>query len=412
MPSYYVTWGRYTQLAGLAILPAAITLTLDALEAHPVNGGGRGGTGRAVLLAGIAAAGLLLTHYRVMLIFVAWVVAHLALASVSFSTADRRLPTAVGRWSSVVKLWVRAAAVGLAGGLIAAPWLARLGLGLIPTGVLGTWLQGADSFNAVPRALIDLPRNQLLLALAGLGWVLSALARQRLAWLVLVWVAIVLLITNPGAVGLASTWVISNASLVISLFVPVSLLIGAGVALVAGWIDGRLPERTRPAGRVVAHLALVGLALGSGWDLIHVVNPVTVLATRDDVAAMAWVRDHLPADARFLINTRYWQAGTYVGADGGYWLPLLAGRETIMPSVLYVFGSRQQVEQVTADARAVENAASLDDPGLLGVIAAHRLTHIYLGAKGGKLTPQVLLKDPRARPVYSNGAVWVFELVR
>lgn len=206
LPSYYVTWGRYTQLAGLVILPTAIVLTLDALAAvrRP---------GVAIVLAGLAVAGLFVTHYRVLLMYLTWLAAHLALESIGRRRAGR----------SVRQLWARAAIIGLTGGLIAAPWLARLMLGLAPAGGLSSWLSGGDALNAVPRSLIEMPRNRPLIVLAGLGWVLVGLARQRLALLVPLWVGLLLVVTNPRIAGLSSTWALSNASLVISLFVPISL---------------------------------------------------------------------------------------------------------------------------------------------------------------------------------------------
>ncbi len=68
----------------------------------------------------------------------------------------------------------------------------------------------------------------------------------------------------------------------------------------------------------------------------------------------------------------------------------------------------------------MENADSLADPDLQRVIARYGITHVYLGARDGKLTPQKLLQAGSegassglgARPVYSNGAVWIFELTR
>ena len=89
-----------------------------------------------------------------------------------------------------------------------------------------------------------------------------------------------------------------------------------------------------------------------------------------------------------------------------------------MPSVLYIFDSAEHVAQVNDDARAVAQAESLDDAELRRVIDTRGITHVYLGAKGGKLTPQMLLQAGErgaasgivVRPVYTNGSVWIFEL--
>ena len=73
MPAFYVNWGRYTQLAGQAMLPAVLWLLLEAVDgplARP----------RAWLLAGLAVGGLGLTHYRIVLFVPCFLLPYLALA--------------------------------------------------------------------------------------------------------------------------------------------------------------------------------------------------------------------------------------------------------------------------------------------------------------------------------------------
>jgi len=57
-PIFYVNWSRYTQLAGLAVLPVAILLLVIALRQPRLNWG-------SIALAVISGAGLLLVHYRI-----------------------------------------------------------------------------------------------------------------------------------------------------------------------------------------------------------------------------------------------------------------------------------------------------------------------------------------------------------
>ena len=91
MPAYYVTWGRYTQLAGLVMLPPLMLFTARALERRRGRHMGRGdrpvaptgarqalwrlGAGGSVLLlAALLIAGLVLTHYRVLVFYAVWAV--------------------------------------------------------------------------------------------------------------------------------------------------------------------------------------------------------------------------------------------------------------------------------------------------------------------------------------------------
>ncbi len=399
MPAYYLTWGRYTHLAGLALLPAAATLACDVVDAQRGAHGGAPLSWRRVLAAGIALAGLLVTHYRVLAFFGGLLLAHVLIKTVS----ERA-------WWPGGAAWGRAGWVCLAGGLLASPWLLRLASALLPRGTWWGWVQGSPSFNAVPFDLLDVGTNRWLIAvgLVGLAW--AARERHRVAAIVPLWCGFVILAANPNVIGLPNTWVLNNSALVISLFLPLAVFIGFG-------FEKLLSELRRKASGVGAEVIglvagglLVLLSLMGAWKMIQVVNPVTVLATRDDMVAMTWIREHVPEDARFLINTRHWQGSTYVGSDGGYWLWLITGRETVLPPIAYVYGPPEYAQRVLADAVTVAKATSLDDEGVLELAYRDHLSYVYLGAKGGSLSVQALLEDPRAELVYSNGAVWVFAL--
>ncbi|TEU01223.1 MAG: hypothetical protein E3J29_01115, partial [Dehalococcoidia bacterium] len=66
MPMFYVNWGRYTQLAGQVILPAAVLVTWSALETPRRDW-------RLIVLGWIAVGGLALTHYRVLIFYIVFI---------------------------------------------------------------------------------------------------------------------------------------------------------------------------------------------------------------------------------------------------------------------------------------------------------------------------------------------------
>jgi len=135
-----------------------------------------------------------------------------------------------------------------------------------------------------------------------------------------------------------------------------------------------------------------------------------MLATRDDIAAMDWIRSNVPSDARFLINVRHWQGGTYVGSDGGYWIPLLTGRDVVLPPAIYIYGSAEYVKGINDLAEDIVAIESFDEERTHQLLWDNGVTHVYVGARGGSTTPQMLIDSPYYRPVYSNGAVWIFRI--
>ncbi|UCC75905.1 MAG: hypothetical protein JSW37_10345, partial [Anaerolineales bacterium] len=80
------------------------------------------------------------------------------------------------------------------------------------------------------------------------------------------------------------------------------------------------------------------------------------------------------------------------------------------PSIPHAYGTPEYVQHISHMAGLVSETRDADDPRLLEIVEQDGVTHVYLGAKGGPLTPQMFLDSPRYRPVYDSGAVWIFEV--
>ena len=401
MPAFYVSWGRYTQLTGLVLLPTALVLTIDALRpALSRELDGEPSALRRVLLASVAVAGLFLTHYRVTIFFAAFVIAHVLVATWS----GRRSP---GR---VRTIWVQAIEVAVLTAVFVLPWLINVASIWASGAIFGGRWQGTASYNAVPRELLWVGKNRALALLAGLGLAWGLLRRAHGVITLCLTCVLLVAIANPAIFGLANPWLLNNAALVIAFFVPLSF----GVGCLGGWAIGKirswLPQRWHGAYAWAVATAVTALAFWTATDMLTVVNPVTILATRDDLAAMAWIRDNVPPDAKFLVNARRWQEGAYMGTDGGYWIPLLTGRATTLPPALYFYGAPEYFTHVHAVADVVATVTSADDASLRRVIEEEGVTHVYLGARGGALRPEFFLDDPRYHVLYSTGSVWIFSV--
>jgi len=395
MPAYYASWGRYTQLTGLAALPIAIVLTMLWLKA---------GNRRHLLLAALAVAGLGVVHYRVLVFYAAFVVAVLVYESVGAVPFLRR------RSRDLRPLWRRVATLAGLSLLLLAPWLIRLYAALVPTGRLWGWLRGRASFNVVPRGLIDIGYDRPLLRLALLSGFLGLAWWRRITLLVLLWGGVAILLTNPNVLGLRETWLLSNSVLVISLFFPVALMVSVLGAMAAEAVWRRLEGGRRGLVQLLFGMAFFAVVARGAWDMVDIVNPVTIIATREDMAAMQWIRAYTSPDARFLTNVRIWQGRTYMGADGGYWIPLLTGRRTLVPPVLYTYGSADAFYRVQNVLDALANIHGPDDPAFWPFITRHNIQYVYLGARASPWKPKQFVNRPEFEAAYSNGAVWIFRV--
>jgi hypothetical protein len=468
-PAYLVNWGRFTQAAGLVLLPVAAALCIDALG--PARN--RGAVGQATLAAGIAAGGLALAHYRmaamlalllgVWLAYIIWsrirgdctvhrpsrgIVAgraagdeplpyapplavsgelggewRAASSAALLLTVERQATRreSLARWRHALVsgggLLVRLGAVGLVAGLLALPWLVRLpstlslGLGQQP----GDYSADYYGLERLGTAVAQ-PTNLPLLALAAVGLALACRLHhqpalgQPVAVLVLAaWALAQLALANPrwwpvpmplaGRVDLVTT--------LAALCFP--LAVAAALALaVAARLAGRQWGR-RGAGVALA-LGLAGTALG-GWQLQALVTPANALVAPADLAAAAWLRTHSPPDATIAVSATLlpWAPDYVVGVDGGYWLPLLAGRATTVLPMLYP-GERGADQAAVARMVAVAQALR-DAPAAALTAALLRSLHVgYVYHSGRSPVPSAegLASNPGFRVVYDADGVRIW----
>jgi Dolichyl-phosphate-mannose-protein mannosyltransferase len=167
MPAYYVTWGRYTQLDGLVILPIAMLTLQAAVESR---------SRRDLVLAGVLAGGLLLVHYRV-----AYFLATFAAAYLIWHTG-----APMRRRQSVCPIWRRALAVAGVAVAVSAPWVWRLlDSVVLPLDTFLTRVTGNVEYNSVPWDLLTGGNSSWLFLVSVLGVVLAIWQRRSQVFIIL-----------------------------------------------------------------------------------------------------------------------------------------------------------------------------------------------------------------------------------
>ena len=400
MPMAYVNWGRYTQLAGQVILPAAVSITWTVLESPKRDW-------RLITLGWIAVGGLALTHYRVLIFYIVFVVAWM-LYSLRTETWRRALS--------------RIAAVGTGSAVLFLPWFVHTSAGQILSNLGRNLTTPATRISAFTQEYNAI--GNLFAYLAPFWWLVLFLAiavglwqRRRGVLLICLWWFLLLIATNPEWLGLPGSGAITN----FALFIAVYILAGTLIGNLFGQLIVRLPSRQWIA--VLTMVVLVGLALKGTSTRLGDVHPAAhAMVLRPDMRAMAWIRENTPEKACFLINSFFAYGGSViVGSDGGWWLPLLAGRANTVPPLNYGTergpwpGYRAWINELTRHLQT----AGMDDPRTLELLRERGITHVYIGQQQGRvnytgadiLVPEVLLASAHYRPVYHQDRVWVFEVV-
>lgn len=383
-PTYYVSWGRYTELAGLVALPAAFAAMRAALGQQPRK--------RDVAAAIVAAGAMILVHPRVAIF----------LAGLAVAEALVR-PGEPWRPARALASFGRLALLGGASLILVSPWVARL------------WqahhqqlqLSGGSMPIVFPVGLATTGDDRWVVIFGLLGLAVAFARGSRLAPLTTIWFALVFVAANPTTFHLPMNLALDNGALAIAAFLPAAVFAGYLVENARGLLSGLPWPRLAPWG-AGAVLLLAGLSQSP--TLVGILNPTCLLLRPGDVGAIAWVAANTPPGARFVVNDYLWAPNIYMGSDSGYWLPVLTGRPTTLPFLFYPIGPAAEYRQVSDRAARIEAAGN--NPDALATIAAEAgARYVFIGTRGGDLDPGPLVASGRFKVDYGAGGAWVLELV-
>ncbi|MBU0511314.1 MAG: hypothetical protein KJ638_06380, partial [Chloroflexi bacterium] len=403
MPMYYTNWGRYTQLAGQVILPAILYIVIIIVNTKTANWKLRG-------LSWITLGGLALTHYRV-LIFVI-----LFFPLLIFINA---------RKNRISKTIVEAAWIGIGAGLLFLPWFMHVFAGTI-LDVLNAQLstpakdvsQFTQQYNSIGNLLSYLPMAIWLLLPIAIGWGLWKRNREHV--LLSLWSFMILLAANPNWLRFPGSGALSNFAVVIAAYLPAGIILGAA----SGWIARDLVKNNRIWKNVLLTTVVCAISLWGARQRLYDIHPDQhALVTRPDTLAASWIRDNVPKEARFLVNSFFAYGDSLIaGADGGWWLPLLTGRDTTLPPLPYGSeqGLRPNYRLWVNELTQTWTRNGITHPDTLEMLSQRGITHIYIGQQQGRVNydgPHVLqaeqmLADPHFYLVYHQDRVWIFEIIQ
>jgi len=391
MPGYYLSWGRYTLLTGMLLLPLAMAEAARVARGEPFR--------RSAPLLALLTAGTLLSHY----------LAGFLLALFLVVLALSRLVRAIRQRSRDWKPLLALIGSGLVGLALASRWYWRVFR--YSRGIISTEIQlavpgalNADNWDYFWN-LVGPLTGYVVLALAGLGLV-WALTRAKTRGLAL-WALLVALLALPFGLVLGP---FRSDHFTLTLFLPAVCLAACLLVWGADWLRGRLSRKA--LGTAALLLVCAGLLGWGAWLNREPVNASTVLADENDLAALAWIEEHVPPDARFFINTTGWGYGLYRGMDGGAWIFPYTGRWTLAPTIFYTFSGDDAGygQWIDWSKRAAGLTGCTEEFRALAAEAG--LDYLYLREGVGSLQAHALRGCAEARQLYSaNGvSIWLWEV--
>jgi hypothetical protein len=393
MPAYYTSWGRYTQLSGLLVLPVGLKWVKYSLK--------RKASWLRMSLGIITGAGLFVLHYRVLLFFSLLVFAYWIGRNPYLNGNNKR------EWS---KGMIKIITIAIGSAILASPWLLPTILELIiPKAQLFGQGQNGDFTKITWQYLLTAWGSQAMV-FGGLGLSLGIFKRKTFVLTIILWVALMFVLANTGPLNLPLPPFVNSNSVEITLFMPISALGGYAFSQIIEATKNTFSYRWH---RLIQRAFLLGgiiLAIGAAKQLLPILNPVTFLFREADRPALSWIAENIPERETILINPTGWGYGLYAGNDGGFWIAPLTGRQTIPPPVLYGLGSREYIEHVNQLIQDVQ-AKRGDSQALRELLVRNDIHYVYLGARGGILSSETLSESSDFNQIYHHNGVWIFNVV-
>ncbi|MBN1921493.1 MAG: hypothetical protein JW892_09625 [Anaerolineae bacterium] len=386
-PFCLLRWGRFTQTAGMFFLPLAVLPFLARDERRS-----------SLLVWALLIAALVFAHNREAFF------AMILLGIVAIPRLLRREWMVLHDW-----LWMGIFAV-----LIALPWLVRIAwVQLDPQGLRVVYeiVGGYNDLSRLELPVLSFITNIPVLALFVMGAVATLLDREYLEdWILVFWT---LALVAGGVLYFQLTgsfhWDLKTSLLTLS--VPVAVFLGIRLT--------RLVARLQGAGRWVLWVAVL-LLLGIGCVVAGVQSPAVlnggmIYLRPGDLIAMNWIETHTSPAALFVPNASQveWSPDWLIGSDAGYWLPLLAQRDTTLPPMIYAWETADAsvLQQDLMNTHAILDAAAAQESLPSSVVCCTGVTHFIAYDNNWPMTAEDLLNTDTLELLYQQDRLQVFEVV-
>ncbi len=386
-PIHLLNWGRYSQLAALALLAVFLQMVVAYYKYHHPSMDFR----KIVLLA-LVATGVAITHYRVT------IMAGIAVVFLILLIKEKKY-SFQKNYNFLITLLVIA---GLAL-FFFSPWLLRV----VQSHQAGYSIKLADinsSYYSIYRFdsnVLKYPTNILVLAITLPGLLWGIVKKQWYIIWIAIWIGAMLLLSGPKM--LAGS--MDRITVVVSLYLP--------VAVIAGWFIQEIYSHLRkPYYTVVTALLLITFI----WSAIVAINKNLKgpgFVTPQDLAAAEWIKINTPADAYFAENTfKFGFSSNFViGIDAGYWLPILADRQTVTLPMIFDIEMFQQVDGLQQLLDLYNLGTDLTTQKAIDYFQREKISYLYIGEKGGQINVDLLVKSNNFSLVYQKDKVYVFKVI-
>lgn len=407
-PSWYVNWGRFTQLASQTILLTAFAFTWDAVRSFAEAWDrSRPESAWLLFLAGALNAGGFLLHYRAAAFyFPLLVILCLYLLGMNLKAAG------FGRTALSI----------LSIGLIA--------LFLIIIALISMFSAFSESVQpaydlspeeyqeaATPyfrtnfSTVFAIGLRRPLFTLSVVSLITLFVFRNRLGIMMALWVGAIVLIGNAYQLGIPILAFTNLGAGLMMLYMPSGVVIGASANEI---LNEKRIDEYQPMIRNAMLISFFIAGILGGIQRVREKEDFRYFLTDADVKAMEWIKQNTSEDALFAINSMMWVSQNPHGRDGGYWIPYFTERQTNAGTMHIGLGPEEYKE-----IKVLQSVAVIDfqnDPSQVSEMSIIGIDYFYTGPTSrfysNGLESYELIGNPGLRLVFDSDGVAIFKIER
>lgn len=388
-PVYFLNWGRYSQLAALAVVPVFFSLIVNYYNEYSSHID----TGKIAYLAFLA-TGITLLHYRVTIM-----VAIAVITSLFFIKNDN-----IYNLKKNIKFLIPMTIAVILALFFISPWLWLV----YESHKFGFSFHLAEpnaTYYSIQRLGVDVleyPTNKIVLVIISAGLVFGFYKQKWFVHWLTIWTCVMILVSGPKFLSSS----MDTISVVISLFVP--------AAIITGWFINELINKFSHRFRSSLIFLMLVFLVWSGSAVPNKNLTGQSFVTLEDLGAAEWIKANVPPNAYFMVNT--YQFGFsdnfVIGIDAGYWLPLLAQRRVVtLPMVSDIERFKDQNgNQNLLDLNNLHGELTTSEA--ISLMSNLGITHVYIGQRQGPIKKDRLLSSDHYKLIYSDDGVSIFEFLK
>lgn len=385
-PSYSLLWGRYPQLMGTILLMIFLLAILSWDNKLHFS---KNFLPHMVIIT----TAFLYSHYR---IFIAG-----GLLTLIYLTIRKNL------WFEVKKYFLHWLMVPIGSITISSPWLIQLFLshkkGYASERVISNEL--FYSLERLGNVFFEEYQTWFLIIICVVILTVGSIKGKKMFIILSLWVSLLGILSSP--MFLAEF--MDPVTLIISSYVPIILVLGVTIEQFHKIIKIKYNSSLF---NIILSISIVagGMTGLNRWGKISLLEHSFV--TSDDIEAGEWIKDNTDDSAFFMISTFQFplNKNLIIGLNGGYWLPVIAERKTIVPPMGYNIERMIYPDAEKKTAEFHNLSKNLVSAETIEILRENGVTHIYLSKNDNLIKDQLFLKSLNLKVIYQNGNVQIIEL--